>query len=179
MTVTGAPTFNEPFESDEAHTQHHRDLEELGGGPPVDPSTAPRMDVSLAAAQNGNTSNVEEFAVFDATPAVLVGADLEVDAMDATTINVLADGLYSVTGLFSAAGAFTDFAPRIYYGDADSLDSIDNYVDAVCSAVDQTLTFGPWFLEAGQVFQASMRCTTSAGTWDFQACRLKIVGLIT
>lgn len=172
MTVTGAPTFNEPFPNEEAHYQHHRDLEELGGGPEVDPSAISSLATNIAAAQTGIASDANELVEWS-SPGTVVGADIEVDGDDPTLINILTDGIYAVTAYIALSGALTASQIALVAPIPGGHNPWDEYDEAVVTARDYTIS-ATGFLAAGDVITLTGYASTSASTWTIESASIVV-----
>ncbi len=128
----------------------------------INPDNLSRLETSLLAPQTGLASDAEEFCLWEAPPGVLVGTDLEVDAMDPTYINVLTDGVYSWGSRVTVDGAFAYVAATLL---STMQGTPQDFFDNTCTTRTVLLTPPAWYFDAGDTFRVSAQCGTSAGTW--------------
>lgn len=137
-----------------------------GGG---DPTTMSRLRYQDTVGVANNGSGTAATLSFD-DEIELVGSDVEVDGGDDRNINILTDGIYSITGLVYAGSTLggsiiTAASCTIYIGGGYN---IDDYHDGIsgASALDIILNHTAYFLAAGTVINLVGRLWTSGGDWD-------------
>lgn len=150
------------------------DLDDVGGT--VDPSTLSRLDVTNAIGPpSGIASGVEQYVEFG-EPQEVVGTDIAVNGEDATVVDILADGVYSVFANPGVTGAITSVEVQLYASDPTALPNrhIDQITQSVGSAYEYPSVSETIFLSAGSQLQLSVLVTTSASTWDLLGARLRV-----